>query len=1107
MSFSEIRKHALDMPAYRDNHPPSAKSKLRVAEQVELESEAIEVIDVRDALEECLPVSFDGKGAYSTTFSYKRANGVTVNPALQIKGLGNVGLPLSERDAKEIKNHARRVSADSGESKSLADLWELSPELLEFANPKWNRILLELAYEMCLSLGVSGVVRKPSCKLTNLLLYGSGSLSKPQTDDSANGAFATVMMFLPSEYTGGELHLTHAATGLSTIYDCSLSNRYETNVVAWYNGITYKTNPVTSGHKLALVYSISYPETSKTRTAPDATKALNRVCNTVQRLRQVLTYWQDHDHLLVGADNDKEEAGTSETGASSRSPSPDPGAVPDKVVLLLSNTYPLADLRLSSLVSEDLQKVSILSSLTRELNDEVHLGLASVVYKIVGSANDDDFDGDEEEYNFEGGCGPPSGGEDLEFSEVSWVNAEVTAMVDLKGNTIGYKKLESLWEAVPGQDVLDDELQKEKWVKQDFTEYLEDGRWALERFYQRTALVIWPHTSNNRIRYGISADAACKALSSLVIDATSAQPSDEARETAHYALQLATRKSAELVASAVCRAAYDWDDAALWSRAVKECCQLGAGLSIFKETIEIREAIMKFGFTKIQEGLDIMLEHDTRNFARFTFLEQVEGWCTNPEGPFHNEAATIVPWIGHSRDASLASLRAPAAEDQDLFIRLSAKYGGLIYLRDRILPQIKKSSEHGFLRDLALRLCKEEIFAGEAALRHEVALAVMRAAIDRAPLGSFTIPAASVHHGYATRKSSVNLEQGKFQCARSYLDACLGNLDCLVVPVLEKLIEVEPLEAQVGARHITDVMIPVLQHLAEYPQTHPHVTVSVETAEFFEWALAPAVQLAGWSPTYAEIQRHVRSTIVAACLPGAAEILFEHLQSPEAAMSATTARVFIEELTSATGPSSRLNLPDGYTGPTSSTVQRTVMQRYIRDVKLSTTRGIVSAIKFCVQWRTLYPDTISAVLQRLTAPTVLIPQYISSVLVPAIPDLRALALQHGLLDAFAPTLQAIIFQWMQNCFLSKPVQDVCERIPSVLAALCKCEKCNWLHNFLVVDTQQPVLTLAGIGAPAKRHLEAELERCASGKGLCSWALYKNRGLTQGIQASPYIGPY
>ena|ERR1700689_4789964 len=138
--------------------------------------EFILLIDPQADLENALQGDFDFKGNYAFATSLPQAP----NPGLHIEGLGIIGLPLSERDAKLIIGCATQAPFGHGErtviDTNVRDTFELDPRRVTFANPRWNEFVQDLVLEKVWpELGAGPYTSPPRCELYKLLLYQTGS--------------------------------------------------------------------------------------------------------------------------------------------------------------------------------------------------------------------------------------------------------------------------------------------------------------------------------------------------------------------------------------------------------------------------------------------------------------------------------------------------------------------------------------------------------------------------------------------------------------------------------------------------------------------------------------------------------------------------------------------------------------------------------------------------------------------------------------------------------------------------------------------------------------------------------------------------------------------
>lgn len=192
--------------------------------------------------------------------------------------------------------------------------------------------------------------------------------------------FATIIIVLPSEFTGGEVHLSHG--GVDMVYDCSATSLNTTTVMAWYTDVTHEVKPITSGYRLALSYNLIHTTTA-------LRPAVSSDASFVEEALRILNAW-------------------------SESSSPD---TPEKLLYLLDHRYSLANLRGSALKGVDDVKVALLQQITQQAG--FSLGMATVVCTLRGAANDSG-----------GGWGRR---ERVEFEEIESRDISIEEFVDLEG--------------------------------------------------------------------------------------------------------------------------------------------------------------------------------------------------------------------------------------------------------------------------------------------------------------------------------------------------------------------------------------------------------------------------------------------------------------------------------------------------------------------------------------------------------------------------------------------------------------------------------------------------------------------------------------------------
>ena len=167
-----------------------------------------------------------------------------------------------------------------------------------------------------------------------------------------------MIILLPSRYTGGEIHLSHASE--TQVIDFSASSLAKTAVLAWYTDVLHEVKPVTSGYRLALSFNMIHTSTDKP--LPTVSSQADGPC---AKLRRVLCEW-------------KERSGS-----------------PESIAYLLKHQYSEADFRrgASRLKGEDSQRMAFVRAATEGLDYAILL--AKVEYRVsepdeYGCCNDDE---------------------------------------------------------------------------------------------------------------------------------------------------------------------------------------------------------------------------------------------------------------------------------------------------------------------------------------------------------------------------------------------------------------------------------------------------------------------------------------------------------------------------------------------------------------------------------------------------------------------------------------------------------------------------------------------------------------------------------------------
>ncbi|EIW64174.1 uncharacterized protein TRAVEDRAFT_68036 [Trametes versicolor FP-101664 SS1] len=593
-------------------------------EDDEEEEDGVEgaIVDIKGALAEVMTGDLEFVGEFSFNKRYPTAP----NPVLSIDGLGTLGLPLSTREADTIKTFAKKAPFGKADKtivdKSVRDTWEIDASKVHFRNKNpWAKFMKETVRDVCEALGVNHKASKPRYELHKLLLYEAGSHFLPHVDtEKADGMFATIVVVLPSEFTGGAVHIKHSV--MQVCYDTSAHSLTDTSVLAWYTDVEHEVKEITSGYRLVLSFNLIH-----------TTKALRpalRPNTLAARLQPALSAWQQGDSNRYA---------------------------PLEIIYLLNHKYTPADLRGSTLKGVDAHLVAILNDVGKQYG--IRIGLASLTCTASGTADDltrrgginsDDYD--------EMATPPRSDDSQVTMEKIEETELTIEHLVDLDGKLIRQDfDYDLKTEAIPND--LIKQVIKGEYDEQDYGGFRGNMAGSLERTYLRTVLIMWPAWAHIDILYGSGPGGLSDACETIQ-QSTTRKPTEEETELASMILARATPSDSAAVVKGVCFAAIRWKDLSLWLRAVK-ACDAERSIKILGED-HIYSAIAAFDFAKVRPCLEQALDRDPSNAGALQFLTNLAAWVAGKRSKKLKNATK--GWIPAQRtklrDAGNAMAKAPA---------------------------------------------------------------------------------------------------------------------------------------------------------------------------------------------------------------------------------------------------------------------------------------------------------------------------------------------------------------------------------------------------------------------------------------------------------------
>jgi hypothetical protein len=403
-----------------------------------------------------------------------------VLPGLEVQGMGPVALPLTAKQAKELKKHCEQAPYGKGEetliNTSVRRVWRMTPERFALTNPDWQAFLGQTLRTVQEELGLEG--QKLESHLYDLLLYEPGSFFLPHRDgEKLDRMVATLVVVLPSSHRGGELVVRHDGEEQTIDFGAGDDHSFRVHYAAFYADCEHEVRPLREGYRLCLVYNLTLAKAKKTIAAP-------RRSGHVEAVRGLLQQWA----------NDAESR---------------------KLVVTLDHQYTQDGLSWEGLKGVDRAKASVLREAARQAGCQAHLAL--LTFWESGSAVDDGsyygrrrrwYDEYEED---EGG--------EHEMDEVFESSLTLDHWSDPEGNRLSLGPLH-----VEEDEVLDPEAIRGVEPEEDYEGYTGNEGMTLERWYRHAAVVLWPDRKHFDVLCDSDSRNAIPALERLVAQWQKARP-------------------------------------------------------------------------------------------------------------------------------------------------------------------------------------------------------------------------------------------------------------------------------------------------------------------------------------------------------------------------------------------------------------------------------------------------------------------------------------------------------------------------------------------------------------------------------------------------------
>ena len=267
-------------------------------------------------------------------------------PHLEVEGVGPIALPLLPVQAEQLIAVAEQAPYGRGED-TLVDTkvrrtWQIDASRLRIEGRSWAKTLEAIVAQAAAGLGVTG---KVVAELYKLLVYDQGSFFISHRDtEKAPRMFATLVIVLPSIYSGGELLVRHRDREVRLDLHCPEPS--EVTFAAFYADCKHEVLPITSGCRLTLIYNL---------------------------LRQ------DKGRLPEPPNYEAEQAGVTallrQWAAARKLPEDDS---PEKLIYPLEHAYTPAELGFEALKGADTAVADVLVDAASQADCDIHLALVTI---------------------------------------------------------------------------------------------------------------------------------------------------------------------------------------------------------------------------------------------------------------------------------------------------------------------------------------------------------------------------------------------------------------------------------------------------------------------------------------------------------------------------------------------------------------------------------------------------------------------------------------------------------------------------------------------------------------------------------------------------------
>lgn len=464
------------------------------------------LIDVTESL-----AAITAPGSFCT-----RATASPEHLDLEVKGVGPVTWPVSAETARKLRDVARPAKygwrAKTFVDPQVRNTWAIARSRIKIDKRKWKKTMapqLELIRDQ-LGLPDGGELE---ARLYKMLLYEAGQFFVPHQDsERSDDMVGTLIVALPSAYSGGSTHIEHR--GQKVMYRPLKSRAEQLTFVAFYADCHHEVRPIKEGYRIVLVYDLISKQPALGSASSLDEESLDKLALNLD------TYFT----TPVPARYSRQRA-----------------APPDKLVYLLDHEYTRKSLGWNRLKNGDRSRALALRDAAHRLDCKIFLAQADV-HEIWSCEGDDYYDG----WGYRGYSGrryrdADNDPESYQLHDLVDSDIELRHWLDSTGKTI----------RAVNSPVSDAEVCYTKPSVECDPFRSEHEGWmgntgnTVERWYHRAAVVLWPRERTFVIRAKISPVWAIRQLSRLIDKGARAEAREKANALLPFWVACAGRDSSE----------------------------------------------------------------------------------------------------------------------------------------------------------------------------------------------------------------------------------------------------------------------------------------------------------------------------------------------------------------------------------------------------------------------------------------------------------------------------------------------------------------------------------------------------------------------------------